>query len=252
MSSPPPPIPTSAPLFDFSKTPIASDYTNSWVKVIDNLFTPEECAALIALATSDAEWKQAGVSYALGKERVVTDYRNSHRILRFDDEAAKKIYERLKPHVKEIKRVEPGHEWESVAGPKARGYIWDMVGVNERLSFLRYEPGHFFKPHCDGLPQLPDGRMALATLQIYLGEPDVEGGATRILGSKGKYVDIEPKLGRVLLFQHRNVYHSGEGVTKGVKYTLRSDLMYTVKPAEEEKAYLSDTIHVDPDADVEA
>jgi len=90
--------------------------------------------------------------------------------------------------------------------------------------------------------------MALATLQIYLGEKDVEGGATRIIGNNGHYVDIEPKQGRVLLFQHRHLFHSGEGVIKGVKYTLRSDLLYTVKDANEEEDYYSDTEHVDSDA----
>jgi len=120
--------PTSAPIFDFSGTPLASDYKGFFVKVIDNVFTPEECASFIALATSDSEWKQAGVSYALGKERVVPDYRNSHRILCFDDDAARMIYERIKPYIQEIVRVEPGHEWESVAGPQAKGYIWDIAG----------------------------------------------------------------------------------------------------------------------------
>ena len=71
--------------------------------------------------------------------------------------------------------------------------------------------------------------MSRVTVQIYLGDAEVEGGATRI--SQGRrdrlsFVDIEPKKGRVLIFQQRGLYHSGEDVTKGVKYALRSDFMF--------------------------
>ena len=40
------------------------------------------------------------------------------------------------------------------------------------------------------------------------------------------FVDIEPKKGRVLIFQQRGLFHRGEDVTKEVKYALRSDFMF--------------------------
>jgi len=46
------------------------------------------------------------------------------------------------------------------------------------------------------------------------------------LSPNKKYFDVEPKKGRVLIFQQRGVYHSGEEVTKGVKYTLRTDFLF--------------------------
>jgi predicted 2-oxoglutarate/Fe(II)-dependent dioxygenase YbiX len=98
--------------------------------------------------------------------------------------------------------------------------------VNERLSFLRYRPGGFFKPHCDGQLQLPDGRQSKVTLQIYLKNENLSGGATSFLGGNKRFVDIEPKVGRVLIFQQKGLYHSGQEVTKGVKYALRSDFMF--------------------------
>ena len=64
------------------------------------------------------------------------------------------------------------------------------------------------------------------TIQIYLGNDGVKGGATRILGTKEKYLDVEPKQGRVLIFQQRGVNHSGEEVTEGLKYTLRTDIFF--------------------------
>ena len=39
-------------------------------------------------------------------------------------------------------------------------------------------------------------------------------------------LDVDPKVGRVLIFQQRDLLHSGADVTNGVKLTLRTDLMY--------------------------
>jgi predicted 2-oxoglutarate/Fe(II)-dependent dioxygenase YbiX len=99
--------------------------------------------------------------------------------------------------------------------------------MNERLSYLRYGSGQYFRQHCDGQLELPDGRKSRVTIQVYLGNDDVEGGATRFHDSRSRhYYDVEPKKGRVLIFQQRNLLHSGEDVTKGLKYALRSDLMF--------------------------
>jgi hypothetical protein len=42
-------------------------------------------------------------------------------------------------------------------------------------------------------------------------------------------LDVDPKVGRMLLFQHKGLLHSGDYVTAGVKYTMRTDLMYELK-----------------------
>ena len=34
-------------------------------------------------------------------------------------------------------------------------------------------------------------------------------------------LDVLPRAGRVLLFQHRDLLHSGDDVVQGVKYTMR-------------------------------
>jgi len=71
--------------------------------------------------------------------------------------------------------------------------------------------------------------MSRVTVQIYLGDEGVQGGATRITGYKNGHYDVEPKKGRVLIFQQRGIYHSGEDVVSGLKYTLRSDLLFRHK-----------------------
>jgi predicted 2-oxoglutarate/Fe(II)-dependent dioxygenase YbiX len=102
--------------------------------------------------------------------------------------------------------------------------------MNRRLSFLRYGPGHYFKPHCDGLVDVPNNgieQKSFVTLHLYLNDDGLQGGATRFwTPDKKHWLDVHPKAGRVLIFQQRMLVHSGEGVTKGVKYTMRSDLLF--------------------------
>ena len=54
------------------------------------------------------------------------------------------------------------------------------------------------------------------------------GGATTFHSNLDpeKRMDIDPKVGRVLIFQQRRLLHSGDDVVAGIKYTMRSDLMY--------------------------
>lgn len=42
-------------------------------------------------------------------------------------------------------------------------------------------------------------------------------------------IDVDPKVGRVLIFQQKRLLHSGADVTAGTKYTMRSDLMYDIE-----------------------
>jgi len=222
-----------APPLDWAQTPLAQDYPGAYVKIIDDVFTPAECAALIALAESDdgaggGRWAQAAVHYGLGENQnyVNTDYRNSERILRFDADAAEKLTARLLPYVPELLELSELTPWASVIGRAGVAGTWRLVGLNERLSFLRYGPGHYFRGHCDGQIELPDGRKSRVSVQIYLEDAGLEGGATRITGNRGRFLDVFPKKGRVLIFQQRDVWHSGEDVTKGLKYTLRTDFMF--------------------------
>lgn len=45
-------------------------------------------------------------------------------------------------------------------------------------------------------------------------------------GDEKRKYDVECKTGRVLIFQHRRVFHAGADVIKGVKYSVRTDIMY--------------------------
>lgn len=68
---------------------------------------------------------------------------------------------------------------------------YDLAGVSERFSFIKYRPadpsagrdkGDEFAPHVDQTVHLGDGRQSLFTILIYVsGDPDAQGGETNIL-----------------------------------------------------------------------
>ena len=76
--------------------------------------------------------------------------------------------------------------------------------------------------------------MSFFTLHLYLNESDPNGPSGELLGGSTTFhsnnmkreFNVKPKTGRVLVFQHRNLLHSGEEVDAGLKMTLRTDLMY--------------------------
>ena len=66
-----------------------------------------------------------------------------------------------------------------------------------------------------------DDEQSLLTFMVYLNE-GFAGGETRFFESG---VTVTPRTGLALLFQHF-LLHEGASVTAGVKYALRTDVMY--------------------------
>ncbi|CAE6444371.1 unnamed protein product [Rhizoctonia solani] len=240
------PLPVVAHRLDFVKLGLP-EYEHKFAMVIDNLFTPEDCARYIAKVESEKEWEQAAVNLGPNAQIVDTSYRNSSRILYDTEELAGEIFEKLKPYLKDIEYMgdSPLHRdyRKQHENPPAQ---W--VTLNERLRFLKYGPGQFFRRHCDGIYYSTDRKqVSYYTLQLYLnGSADeLKGGATRFwksgkvdgaekrkaqLGmSLRKFVDVEPRVGRALIFEQRGLVHSGEDVVKGTKVTVRTDLMFEAR-----------------------
>ncbi|TGJ87838.1 hypothetical protein E0Z10_g918 [Xylaria hypoxylon] len=236
---------------DFANSPLAGDYSSFFAMTIDNLLTPDECAKLQGAAGND--WQTLSKGNA---------FRECQNILVFSQQWASALYDRIVSHLpQDVKALRKGDRLaEIIAGPShlkasmgARKAVWRIKEANERLSFLRYQPGHHFKPHCDALYARPgkDERSFL-TCQIYLNDaPEGAngelsgGGETRFWTSqvgkrqktpeighemedKGEapFLDIKPKIGRALVFQQRMLWHSGQEVKHGEKFTVRLDLMF--------------------------
>lgn len=72
------------------------------------------------------------------------------------------------------------------------------------------------------------------TIQLYLNDSaaadptsELVGGATSFLSTdRQSRVDVNPKAGSVLVFQHTGLLHEGATVEAGIKYTMRGDIVY--------------------------
>lgn len=168
------------------------------------VFTAAECADWIARIQS-AGTEVATINTKRGNQ-VDSQIRNNRRVIFDDSEWANTLFERVKDQVPQT--------------------IHDMslAGVNERLRCYEYQPGHRFAPHSDGAFIRDEGERSWYTYMVYLNE-GFEGGETLFFVEPE--VVITPKAGAALIFQHP-IIHEGSEVNAGVKYVVRTDLMYRV------------------------
>lgn len=230
---------------DFAAS-VLPEYAGHYAVVLDHVLSPSECAQLTQLAEDSvmdedredgSPWRAALVNVGGGYEVEIPDYRKSGRIIWDSQEIVDRLWERMAavPEIREALSTLPkGAVDASVDHTK-----YEFYRVNERLRFLKYTPGQFFRPHCDGPygERTPDGHsvQTYITVHLYLNDSqqvagpgaDLAGGATSFLSrDETRKLDVNPKAGRVLLFQHDRLRHSGDDVTAGTKYTVRTDIMY--------------------------
>ncbi|KAG8958759.1 hypothetical protein FRC03_008834 [Tulasnella sp. 419] len=244
-ASPGEPAPVAVHKIDFATVGLP-EYAGKYALVLDNVFTAEDCAKLLKHAESNGQWESAKINGGPteAQQYLDTSYRNSQRIMVDDVEMAEWTLSKLRPYLKDIEYASNSlNTLVAKRGEKVEGRA-SLVGLNERFRFLKYGPGNFFKQHSDGLYYTPDRkRVSIYTLQIYLnGDPDaLEGGATRFWTRKISkpatdllYVDVEARMGRVLIFEQAGLVRSGEEVIKGEKISMRTDLMYECLVSDED------------------
>jgi prolyl 4-hydroxylase len=174
--------------------------------VVDGVLSPGECEEMIA-RIEGAKPTLAPITTARGP-LIQTDIRNNTRVMFDDPGFAEVLYQRVRRHC------------------PSRMMGMEICGGNERLRCYKYEPGQRFAPHYDGAFFRSDDERSLLTYLVYLND-DFDGGETNLI-SLGKV--IEPKPGRALLFQHA-ILHEGRTVERGIKYAVRSDVMYRRAPS---------------------
>jgi prolyl 4-hydroxylase len=177
------------------------------------VLTKSECNAIIQRA-EEAGFEPALLNTGYGREVYRPEKRNSDRVIIDAKEFAVKLYERLKEVLPET------YSWE---GSSDR---YKVAGLNERMRILRYKPGHSFAAHSDGPYKRPDGsEVSYCTVMIYL-NGGLVGGSTLFLSDDSREsTAVVPEAGRVLVFDHPLV-HEGEKVMEGIKYAIRTDLMF--------------------------
>jgi prolyl 4-hydroxylase len=166
---------------------------------VDQFLDTDECNDFVGRAEGGA-YESAPIISATGT-RVDERTRNNDRQIWDDVSLAEKLWSRASIYVPEI-----------VENRRA-------VGLNERFRLYRYEPGQRFTWHADMPFRRGTGEISLLTFMVYLNQ-GYEGGATRFEAAK-----VVGQIGTALFFEH-GLIHEGAEVTKGVKYVLRSDVMF--------------------------
>jgi hypothetical protein len=107
--------------------------------------------------------------------------------------------------------------------PEERSFVTLHLYLNDSLQAIT--PAESTSNTDMSFPPLVANSESSAPVLVTL-----QGGATTFHSMDMKRrLDVDPKVGRVLLFQHKGLLHSGDYVTAGIKYTMRTDLMYELE-----------------------
>jgi predicted 2-oxoglutarate/Fe(II)-dependent dioxygenase YbiX len=181
------------------------DIANDRIWTVDGLCGADECDDLVRLAESRG-FEAAPITTSRGFV-MAPDIRNNTRVILDDVPRAAALWDRVARWV------------------PARIGRHRAVGLNERFRFYRYTRGQQFDWHRDGAFHRSDVEYSLLTFMIYLND-GCEGGATEFEDHDSAHpLRVTPARGMALLFHHPLV-HRGAPVRRGVKYVLRSDVMY--------------------------
>jgi hypothetical protein len=101
--------------------------------------------------------------------------------------------------------------------------MYEPVGVNPFFRVSKYMPGNSFRRHTDTAYAESDQYVGMHTLLLYLNN-DMTGGETAVFTDKQAY-KVVPKVGRALVFYHYTP-HEGAVVKSGVKYVVRTEVMF--------------------------
>lgn len=122
------------------------EYDGLWAVVLDGVISEQECDQLVAAAeaTTDAKWERAMVNIGGGMQMLYEDTRNCGRIIWDNPDLVAKVWDRIEGAVPEIHTLK---SWADVTGngPAVRKEVWKMTRLNERMRFLKYTGGEYFK-----------------------------------------------------------------------------------------------------------
>ncbi len=122
------------------------EYDGLYAVILDNVLTPAECEALVnaAKATTNGVWEKALVNTGNGLQAEMLNTRKCGRIMWDDKDIVEKLWKRVEGLVPELKTLEPNNR--ALRRPKpGKEQRWRATRLNERMRFLKYGPGDYFK-----------------------------------------------------------------------------------------------------------
>lgn len=188
---------------------ITKHWFGFYVVEIEDFLSAKRCEALVAHA-EDTGFDEATINTSAGHV-FDKQVRNNDRVISDDPALAAELWDLARADVP--------------VTFKGR----NVVGLNERLRFYRYDPGQKFDWHQDGYFERSNGERSQFTFMVYLND-GFEGGGTSFADPYGRLgfdpFTVTPKKGSALLFYH-HLDHRGDEVTAGRKYVLRTDVMFS-------------------------
>ncbi|GAB2941302.1 hypothetical protein GCM10027048_02220 [Hymenobacter coalescens] len=166
---------------------------------VDDFLTRKECLDYLVLSEL-LGYEAAKVNTTKGA-RLMPAVRNNSRAFHRSEELAALLWQRAQPFM-----------------PAELG-LSQALGLNELFRFYRYERGQQFRGHYDQSYVRSPTEASLLTFMVYLND-NFQGGDTAF-----RDLRVWPRQGRLLVFEH-GLYHLGRSVTEGVKYVLRTDVMF--------------------------
>ena len=180
--------------------------------LIKSAFSNRFCNAIINEKKS--LFKKANTHYP-------TSYRNNERYIDNNNQLSEKMFSIIHDYIPEKITINGISDYEKGD--------WKLKKLNSRIRICRYLPNQYFHKHLDGVFYQSEKEQSKLTFMIYLNSHDeFKGGKTLFFNSKesdeiiGSY---KPVKGDLIIFDH-NLWHSGETITQGEKYIVRSDIIY--------------------------
>jgi hypothetical protein len=128
---------------EFADTPL-TEYAGLQAYIIDDVLTSSECATLLSAAETSGSWERAMIQVGDGRQRQEDDQRKCGRLIWDSSDVAQKIWDRVKVFVPEIAKLD-GHADLTAGSAVMRRQVWEASRLNERMRFLRYEGGEYFR-----------------------------------------------------------------------------------------------------------
>lgn len=169
--------------------------------LIENFLTEEECDYYIEL-TQDKVFEEAKINMR-GQQLMNKGVRNNDRLMVFDKDWAEEFFKKAVEFLPQIHQD------------------YKILGFNEMFRIYKYSPGQRFKMHHDGSYIRNENEKSFYTFMVYLND-DFEGGETEF----ENLFTVAPKKGAALIFYHP-LRHEGKTLIDGLKYVLRTDVMYS-------------------------
>jgi prolyl 4-hydroxylase len=204
------------------------------VMLVEGLLSGQECDAI----------NESAEAIGFGKTNYLQEYRGNLRLIITDCGLAAGIWNRIRSLIPETLETCDSREGTCT---------WRAVGLNEVFRLAKYYEGHRFGAHCDAWFERNADERSFYTVNLYTNTVLPQNhGRTRFYTEKksnlwrcarraprseeqtktddfGIDLAVQPEAGLAVVFRHgpgTALLHDGEELGGGVKYLMRTDVMY--------------------------